>query len=380
MYSPFYSPVKGGTELATYYLAKELQAFCDVEIFTFNWMPNLEKKYGLNMARNFPSKEIVNAVKINRYPINCLPIVKEFSPKLVMAIHSANTEILHFQGVHRLFSRWLLHKTTKNKIKILTTHTLQEAIEIVNRGRINTLLGNMLIDSIKKMDYYVALTLKDKVSLIQMGIPADSITIISNGVDAKKFDSRRNFVKKTQVPRILCVAGFQENKNQECLVSAFEKLSRLSKFEGHFIGPIKDFGYYKKVVKKIEKNRLNKIIQIDLSLDDIAVADSYLRSDIFVLPSIMETQPLVILEAMYAGLPVIATNVGGIPEIIKDGVNGFLVPPNDSEQLCQKCFKLLEDDKLRITMGNRNREEAKKYVWTEVAASTYDLYRKILSQ
>ena len=74
-----------------------------------------------------------------------------------------------------------------------------------------------------------------------------------------------------------------------------------------------------------------------------------------------------------------ATNVGGIPEIIKEGINGFLVPPNDSEQLYQKCFQLLEDDEMRVIIGNRNRIEARKYAWTEVAASTYKLYKNLLS-
>lgn len=75
--------------------------------------------------------------------------------------------------------------------------------------------------------------------------------------------------------------------------------------------------------------------------------EEYYKSDIFVLPSISEGTPRVLIEAMSKGLSVVATNVGGIPFTIKDGMNGVLVPPKHSEQLANAIAKVIDDDEFR---------------------------------
>lgn len=78
--------------------------------------------------------------------------------------------------------------------------------------------------------------------------------------------------------------------------------------------------------------------------------------DIFVLPTYYEAISLSILEAMACGLPVVASRVGGIPEVVKDGVTGFLVTPKDVSQLRKRLERLIEDEKLRAEMGQEGRE------------------------
>ncbi len=75
-----------------------------------------------------------------------------------------------------------------------------------------------------------------------------------------------------------------------------------------------------------------------------------------ILPSKNEGQPYVILEAIAAGLPIIATNVGCVPEMVQDGLNGFLIEPGDIEALAEKICVLLTDDALRRKMGQASRE------------------------
>ena len=82
--------------------------------------------------------------------------------------------------------------------------------------------------------------------------------------------------------------------------------------------------------------------------------------DVFILTSRFEGLPLTIIEAMFAGLPIIASNVGGIPELVADGRNGFLVTPGNSTQLTEKMRILAETSDLRNEMGKNSREIAKR--------------------
>ncbi len=83
--------------------------------------------------------------------------------------------------------------------------------------------------------------------------------------------------------------------------------------------------------------------------------------NLLVLPSIQESTPLVIIEAMAACRPVVATAVDGVPELIADGVTGFLVPPQSPPDLAQAIVRILQDPQLAETMGQAGRQRAEKY-------------------
>lgn len=102
--------------------------------------------------------------------------------------------------------------------------------------------------------------------------------------------------------------------------------------------------------------------------------------DVFVLPSVSEGMPITILEAMDAATPVIATRVGGVPELVDDGETGLLVPPRDPEALGAAILHLLESPRLRADMGQRGRERvARHFSADRMVASTDQLFRRLLS-
>jgi glycosyltransferase involved in cell wall biosynthesis len=380
MYCPHYLPAYGGAELATFNLAKELIRLCDVKLYTFNWIQNLDanKNYKLNFSSGFPEQELLNGVPVYRYPVANLPIFKIFSVKMMRDIKFCDVDIIHFQSTTRLFNGLLLQKTAGDKVKVLTTHGFQESLEIIRRNRLNFLIDTFFIYSLKNMDHIIALSKTDLTCLLQLGVKKNRITLIPNGVDVTKFESRREFVKKNEKMKILCVARFDKNKNYESLVCALGKLKDYVEFEAYFIGEATDYNYLRKILRLIKKNGLEKIINIALSLDDPAVVDCYLSCDLFVLPSNVETFGIVILEAMYAGLPIVVTPVGCVPDIVKDGVNGFIVPKNDPEKLYEACLKMLKNEKMRKSMGTMNKEIAKDYTWNNIASSTHNLYQQLM--
>jgi glycosyltransferase involved in cell wall biosynthesis len=92
---------------------------------------------------------------------------------------------------------------------------------------------------------------------------------------------------------------------------------------------------------------------------------------VFALPSEIDKSPYSVLEAMFAGLPVVSTNVGGIPEMVVDGETGYLVPPDDDVAIADAIEKLLTDDTRRVAMGHASR--ARAYERFDARKTTADL-------
>ncbi len=106
-------------------------------------------------------------------------------------------------------------------------------------------------------------------------------------------------------------------------------------------------------------------------LGPVALAERigyFQRADIFVLPTYAEGMPIAVIEAMAAGLPCVTTPVGGIPELIRDGVEGFLVEPGDINALAARLAQLLRDAELRQAMGARALQSAGRYDLKHVLA------------
>lgn len=104
-------------------------------------------------------------------------------------------------------------------------------------------------------------------------------------------------------------------------------------------------------------------------------------SDLLLLPSETESFGLVALEAMACEVSVVASNVGGLPEVVMDGVEGFLVEPRDTEKMAERSISILSDDSLRRDMGKRAREKAQAlFCSTKIIPRYEEFYRKIIDR
>lgn len=133
-----------------------------------------------------------------------------------------------------------------------------------------------------------------------------------------------------------------------------------------------------------------KAIEIEMSKHDMAsktiflgntpnekMPDVYNSADLSVLPSHMEATSITGLESLSSALPLVGTNVGGIPELIRSGENGFLVPPHSPEDLGQAIRKAVSDRHHLKEMGLRSVEIAKTYQWPNIARRTLEVYRSL---
>jgi D-inositol-3-phosphate glycosyltransferase len=98
------------------------------------------------------------------------------------------------------------------------------------------------------------------------------------------------------------------------------------------------------------------------------------------MPSFYESFGMVALEAMACGTPVIASQVGGLAFLVRDGETGFTVPEGDPAALCDKLTLLLSDQKLREQMADRAAEYAQGYKWEKIAAQIVDVYEGLIGK
>ncbi len=173
-------------------------------------------------------------------------------------------------------------------------------------------------------------------------------------------------------PVITFVGRLADQKNPLGLLEAFTHLSH-----GTLVmvgeGPLR-----RKVEHVVRRSALDQCVRLIDPRPDIP--DLLAASDIFVLPSRWEGLPLAIIEAMMAGLPVVATRVGGVPELVEDGVTGFLVPPADPRALAGALQRLLSDDALRRRIGAAGREKAlREFRLDRMLRETSRLYEELVA-
>ena len=115
-------------------------------------------------------------------------------------------------------------------------------------------------------------------------------------------------------------------------------------------------------------------------MSDAEVTRHLQSADVFVAPSLYESFGLVFLEAMRWGTPVIGTKAGGIPEIIKDGESGLLVPPGDHAELAAAIASLLNDRQKRLRLGESGRRRVEEeFSATTMAKRTLDFYSSVVN-
>ncbi len=111
-----------------------------------------------------------------------------------------------------------------------------------------------------------------------------------------------------------------------------------------------------------------------------ALSAAYAAADIFVFPSAIETFGLVVAEAMAAELPVVSSRVGGVPELIENGVNGFIFEPNDVDQMITHVRQLVENPTLRKEMGQKARQSVQALTWKSIMDDLVTDYHRVITQ
>jgi len=173
------------------------------------------------------------------------------------------------------------------------------------------------------------------------------------GVDSTHF-APRPFRVSPEILQILCVGRLVATKGQRILIYAIEQLVQAGRqlcltFIGD--GPDRD-----KLESLVDEKNLSKYIRFEGSINQNRIQEYYLAADIFALASFAEGIPVVLMEAMAMEIPCIATHINGIPELIRNGVDGLLVAPSDIDGMATALARLMDDSSLRRSLGKAGRQ------------------------
>ena len=212
-----------------------------------------------------------------------------------------------------------------------------------------------------------------------------SIKVIPNGIDLELFTPRRSdphAEDRTPGPvRIISVARLVPRKGLEHLIRAARSLGGLD-FHLSIYGTGSDARNLQEMVSTMG---MGDRVTLAGYTDRTELPDVYRDGDIFVLPSVSESCSMALLEAMASGLPVVVTRVGGNSEIVDDGSNGILVPPEDPDAIAAAIRRLVSDPSTMRVMGLKSREIATRRYSADLVAARYletyqDLAREALTE
>ncbi|HII61781.1 glycosyltransferase family 4 protein [Pyrococcus horikoshii] len=271
-------------------------------------------------------------------------------------------------------------KAGKNMEKgtLLTTHSISFAHE----SKLWDTLGFTipLFKSYLKYSHRIIAVSKAAKSFIEhfTSVP---VLIVPNGVDDERFFPARDKEKikakfGLEGNVVLYVSRMSYRKGPHVLLNAFSKIEDATLV---MVGNGEMLPFLKAQTKFLGIE--NKVVFMGYVPDDI-LPEVFRMADVFVLPSISsEAFGIVILEAMASGVPIIATDVGGIPEVIKENSAGLLVPPGNELKLREAIEKLLKNEELRKWYGNNGRRSVEeKYSWNKIVVKIERIYNEVLQE
>ena len=362
-------------------LAKELLQYCDVTVLvpSDGHAPKHEMMEGVEVIRYryFP---------IRRFETLCYP------GAIVLRIKEKKSRVLLVPFL--FFSLWRNVRKYEKQYDLVNSHWIipqgmvqgfcKSRYMITGHGGDVTSLNKGIFKKLKKR----ALKRAAKVTTVSLELKktledlysVDSITIQPMGCNTRAFspDNRvENYFDQGEEKVILFVGRLAEIKGVTYLIEAMKDVNAKLFIVGK--------GSLEGELKKQAEELGDKVVFLGAKTHE-ELPTIYASADVFVAPSVTASDGgkegfgLVILEAMASGLPIVASNSGGIVDLVHDGENGFLVPEKDSKAIAHSINRLLQDQELCTQMVGKAVETAHGYDYSVVAKNYYQMYKKIVSE
>jgi len=398
MLAPEFIPIRGGVGTYIVELIKNMPE--DVEIHVLTPKPikvgDIDKSVDLKSIK----RSLLDRINLHylgtakddffynfKFQINCYKHVPNLIKKYAIDIVHSESALPDLFVTPRKLNVPIvttIHTTITDEVNFAKSSD-SHFFDLTNSERFLILLGPVL-KALEAIYYtgdrqYITVSewMKDHVINDFRHIQSNQIKVIHNGVDPSRFNSseKKYFDKyfpelaDIDVPMALFLSRWAARKGISYLVKAIPKI--MKKTDIHFV-----------FAGECNNPRLQKSLKNCTFLGYIPnekIPCLYASSDIFLLPSLYENFPICLLEAMSSELPVIGTNVGGIPELITHEENGLIIKPKSTTEIISSVIRLAEDRNLRKEFGKKARMAVEdKFTWEKIAKKTRVQYQKIIDE
>lgn len=382
MLNPFYYPYSGGTEKHLFEACKRLARKHDVTVLT-SMLPRTQRE------------EVVEGVRVVRMPSAVLtwlprplppPVPLYLFPWADLAEEAKQADVVHIHNrfVYSMFEIFAIKKIFKKKM-VLTLHNARPQGIDLPTDFVGGLYDDVYGERIMRNCDAIAGVSKNT---LDVTVPQDLRVrkqVVYNGVDTRLFNPRnsggrilKDLVGVEGKGIVLTVCRLMEQKGLDYLLDSIPLVDKELKGKAHFVllgrGPMLE--HLQSKARKLGVEEKISFLAERFSEKDLSAL--YAASDCFVLPSLWEPFGIVLVEAMATGKPVVGTAIGGIPEIIEHGKNGFLVQPRDARALAERISFVLQNRKTAKKLGAEGRRDVvRKFTWDQTAKSYEKFYAKL---
>lgn len=366
--------IRGGVEASVYGLAQEQGKSMDVHVFD---LPRMEMNNAVKREGN---------VIVHRYnnPGKRQASVSLQVGKMIQEIKALNPDICHIHGTG-LFA-WLMYRgLTKEKLTVIVTvhglirvekrnqlkarFSLKRFVQYLYQGTVEKKLLRQLpiaiVDTeyVKQMICRYPIRRKPRMCVIPQGINKDFFSL--------------NCSQESRI--LLSVGAMGSRKGHLISLEAFERL-RQEGIDAELIvaGTIAEQTYYDRIIQFVSRSDYKDSIHVKIDLPQQELQELYEKAHLFVLHSEEESQGIVFAEAMATGMPVVSTNVGGVPYVVRHNISGLLSEYGDIQMFKENIKAILENKKMWQSMSMESKRYADAYQWQVINKKIVELYQSIL--
>lgn len=391
----------GGAELIAHYQGKHLiGAGHEVQVFTGNHQPQKGRRYdlrsenydGLTVHRinlsfedyqptfvNFSHPrveqhfsrllaafrpDVVHCHNIIGLSVSILHIAKEFGAKVILTLHD------HWGFCFK-------NTIMKENGVICTDYSrCYECQPFIEDGENRHIPIKMRQDymalAMGAVDAFVSPSQYLADTYIKAGFPPDKMHIVWNGIDVDKFASINRKPSRGSL-RFSFFGYFGRHKGIHTLLEALPLLNSPAGVQINLIGDGDQRAAYE---QQLRDNGCTDLVKFWGKIENSQVGYAYAETDVLVLPSIWhENQPVSITEAMACGIPVIASNMGGMPELVEDGLNGYIFEAGNSADLAEKMNRLIANASLTTSLGKNGQARIRENSFVKQVDKLLTIYR-----
>ena len=306
------------------------------------------------------------------------PYELALSNKLVEVIRANNIDLMHVHyAIPHAYAAFMAKKMLEDQgfsVPIITTL----------HGTDITLVGNLPVYktsvnfSINNSDYITTVSDSLKNNTLELFDINREITVIPNFIDFSKYENlsdpcERSVIAKRDELVITHISNFRPLKRVLDVMKIFRKLRSKLNVRLIMIGDGPDKEKALRYAKKHELKKYTVFLGNSNEVDKILCF-----TDLFLLPSEKESFGLSALEAMVHKVPVVCSNAGGLSEVVENGVSGFLCPIGDVNQMANRSFEILSDQKKHAEFKNNAFDRAKKFDIKNILPKYIDIYKKAI--